>query len=318
MRTISLRVVATLLLLVLTVVLVAGPIFAQEAFPATVPLPNGFQPEGIVTGFGSNFYVGSLANGAIYEGSYRTGMGGLLVEGAEGKVAVGLEFDRRDGTIFAAGGATGTATLYDAATGNEVAAFQLAEPETSFINDVAVTRDAAYFTDSQNPRLFKLALERNGRPAEDATAEEIAYTGDWEQVEGFDANGIEVTRNGRMLLVINSTSGTLYLVNPRDGAATAVDVGGADLTMGDGMLRDGNTLYIVRNRANEIAVLEMGPNFDSGELVNTITNEAFRVPTTIANFTSAPFADALYAVNARFGTEPGPDVDYDVVRVEKQ
>ena len=318
MRTVSGRILATLFLLTLLVALVAGSAFAQDAFPASIPLPNGWQPEGIVTGFGSDFYAGSLANGAIYEGSLRTGTGSVLVEGAEGKVAVGLEFDRRDGTIFAAGGATGTAALYDAATGSEVASFQLAEPGTSFINDVAVTRDAAYFTDSQNPRLFKVALERNGRPAEGATAEEIAYTGAWEQVEGFNANGIEVTRNGRMLLVINSTSGTLYLVNPRNGEATAVDVGGADLTMGDGMLRDGSTLYVVRNRANEIAVLEMDATFGTGELVNTITNEAFRVPTTIANFTSAPFDDALYAVNARFGTDPGPEVDYDVVRVEKQ
>jgi sugar lactone lactonase YvrE len=318
MRTVSVRILATLLLLLLTVVLVAGPVFAQDSFAPSIPLPNGWQPEGIVSGFGADFYVGSLADGAIYEGNYRTGMGGVLVEGMEGKVAVGLEFDRRDGTIFVAGGATGMATLYDAATGNEVAEFRLAEPERAFINDVVVTRDAAYFTDSQNPRLFKIALERNGRPAEGATAEEIPYAGEWEQVEGFNANGIEVTRNGRMLLVINSTSGTLYLVNPRDGAATAVDVGGADLTMGDGLLRDGSTLYVVRNRANEIAVLEMDATFETGELVNTITDEAFRVPTTLANFTSAPFDDALYAVNARFGTEPGPEVDYDVVRVEKE
>jgi hypothetical protein len=46
--------------------------------------------------------------------------------------------------------------------------------------------------------------------------------------------------------------------------------------------------------------------------VETITNSAFRVPTT-----AAAFGNALYAVNARFGTNPGPDVEYEIVRVER-
>lgn len=35
--------------------------------PATMALPNGFQPEGIVSGEGTTLYAGSLANGAIYQ-----------------------------------------------------------------------------------------------------------------------------------------------------------------------------------------------------------------------------------------------------------
>jgi hypothetical protein len=36
------------------------------------------------------------------------------------------------------------------------------------------------------------------------------------------------------------------------------------------------------------------------------------VPSTIAGF-----GDSLYAVNARFDTTPGPDVDYDIVKVPR-
>jgi hypothetical protein len=44
--------------------------------------------------------------------------------------------------------------------------------------------------------------------------------------------------------------------------------------------------------------------------VDLLTNSSFDVPTTIAKF-----GNALYAVNARFGTTPTPDTEYDVVRV---
>src|SRR5512146_757988 len=64
-------------------------------FPKIVHLPNGFQPEGIVIGRGTNLYAGSLANGAIYRADLRTGEGSILVPGHTGDVAVGLDYDRR-------------------------------------------------------------------------------------------------------------------------------------------------------------------------------------------------------------------------------
>ena len=49
----------------------------------------------------------------------------------------------------------------------------------------------------------------------------------------------------------------------------------------------------------------------SPEYIGDITSPEFRVPTTIADF-----GNALYAVNARFGTEI-PGTEYQVVRVSK-
>ncbi len=50
----------------------------------------------------------------------------------------------------------------------------------------------------------------------------------------------------------------------------------------------------------------------TGTVTRTITDAAFDVPTTIARH-----GDRLYAVNARFGTPPGPSTTYSVVQVRK-
>ena len=100
--------------------------------------------------------------------------------------------------------------------------------------------------------------------------------------------------------------------DPATGVAREIDLSGASLSNGDGLRLQGNTLYVVRNQLNEIAVVELARNLLSGEVTRTITNPAFDVPTTIALFGSS-----LYAVNARFGTTPTPTTEYDAVRVSR-
>jgi hypothetical protein len=282
------------------------------AFPDIIPLPNGFQPEGIARGRGTDFYVGSLASGAIYKGDVRTGEGSILVPGQTGRVAVGLSFDRRSGFLFVAGGPTGAGYVYDTRTGGEVGAFQFSQ-SGSFINDVVVTRSAAYFTDSFQPVLYKVPLSGRGRLPEAAAVQTLSLGGDWTQVAGFNANGLDATPNGKTLIVVNSTLGTLYRVDPETGAAALIDLGGAQVTSGDGILLHGKTLYVVRNFLNQIAVIDLAPDLSTGEVVATLSHPAFRIPTTIAEF-----GRFLYAVNARFDVpNPGPDTEYEVVQVSK-
>ena len=161
---------------------------AREAFPTVVPLPDGFQPEGIATGYGPELFAGSLANGAIYRADLRTGAGALLVAGEAGRVAVGLSFDRRSGNLFVAGGPTGTGLVIDTRTGEEIASYRFFAG-TGFVNDVIVTREAAYFTNSAAAVLYRVALGPAGAPA--GGFETITLGGDWQQVAGFNANGIE-------------------------------------------------------------------------------------------------------------------------------
>ena len=300
-------ILVSILLVILSLVSIGST--SAAPFPDRIPLPNGFQPEGIASGNGTIFYVGSIPTGAIYRGDFRTGEGDILVQPIAGRSAIGLKFDPRSGWLFVAGGPTGAAYIYDAETGAPVAELQLST-DPSFINDVIVTRDAAYFTNSSQPEFYQVPLEPNVIPST-SDVQTIPLGGDYQFTPGaFNANGIAATPNGKTLIIVNSVDGALYNVDPLTGDATRIDLGMGSVPNGDGILLQGKTLYVVQNVLNQIAVVELSPDLTSGTITGFLTSNDFRVPTTIAKF-----GHALYAVNARFGTTPTPTTDYDVVRV---
>lgn len=291
-----------------------APILGKRgnAFADVIPLPNGFRPEGVVTGRGTTFYVGSLADGSIYRGDLRTGEGEILITPPEEPVAVGLAYDQRNHRLFVAGGDGGEAYVYDAETGDEIATVQLTDEADPFINDVVVTRTGAYFTNSFQPKIYRVPLTPRGDLGK--AAEPLDLTGDFEFVEdAFNANGIDATPNGERLIIVNSTTGTLYRVDPETGEASEIDLGGAGVPAGDGILLEGRTLYVVQNQLNQIALVELSPDFAAGEITGTITSDDFDVPTTVAEH-----GNDLYAVNARFGIEDPQNAEYNVVRVSKR
>jgi sugar lactone lactonase YvrE len=293
----------------------AAPTKPGEPFPEIVPLPNGFQPEGIVAGRGTDFYVGSLADGSIYKGNLRTGEGARLVtpDPEEGRIAVGLAYDPRSKALFVSGGRTGQAYIYNACTGAELASYQLTAPDTGFINDVIVTPDAAYFTNSFQPVLYRLPLAPDGGLPDPSEVEAISLDDPPFGSGGFAANGIEATPDGRMLVIVHSGLGELWRIDTETWEMAKIDLEGDEsVPNGDGLLLEGNTLYVVQNRLNQIAVVELEPGWASGTVPERLTDPDFRVPTTVTKF-----GNSLYAVNARFGTPPGPDTEYEVVRVVK-
>jgi sugar lactone lactonase YvrE len=279
---------------------------AGAVFPDTIALPNGWRPEGIAIAPGGTFYVGSLANGAVYGGSLRTGEGGVVVPGQAGRVAVGVDYDR--GRLFVAGGPTGNGYVYDAGTGAEIATYDFADPPT-FINDVVVTRTAAWFTDSMQAFLYRVPLGPDGSPG--MTAQAVPLTGDIVFQPGFNVNGIDATPDGETLVIVQSNLGKLFTVD-LDGVTDEIELTGGPVTAGDGILLDGKTLYVVRNNQNRIAVVALEPGLGAGTVVSHITDPRFDVPTTIDEF-----GKWLYAVNARFTTPPTPDTTYTIVQVEK-
>ncbi|MGH2949160.1 MAG: superoxide dismutase [Solirubrobacteraceae bacterium] len=286
--------VAALLCAAITSAAVARP------FPETIPLPDGFQPEGIDVGRGNAFFVGSIPTGAIYRGDLRTGEGDVLVPGRSGRAAIGLKVDRRN-RLFVAGGPTGKAFVYSARDGSDLGEFVLTEDET-FVNDVTLARGAAYFTDSINQQLYVLR---------DGDVETLPLTGDLQYDDDpgtFELNGIAATRNGKRLIAVQSRNGKLFEIDPQSGVTDEIDLGGESVPNGDGLLLAGRRLYVVQNRLNQVAVVDLR----RGEIVRHITDDDFDVPTTIARK-----GRWLWAPNARFGTPPGPDVEYDVVRVSR-
>jgi sugar lactone lactonase YvrE len=280
-------------------------------FPDRLELPNGFQPEGITIGPPATAYFGSLADGDIYAVSLRTGEGTLISDGlAPDSPSVGLKIGKQ-AHLYVAGGPAGTGRVIDVDTGAIIQNYQFATAPT-FINDVVLTRDYAWFTDSQRPQLYGVPLGPGDTPGDTGDVATVTLTGDWRQVAGFNANGIAETPNRQALLVVNTTTGLLYRVDPETGDATEVDLGGASLTAGDGLLVRGDTLYVVRNLLEEVAVIRLSADGTTGELVNTLTSNDFDVPTTVA-----AFGNSLYLPNARFTTTPTPDTPYWVTRIDR-
>jgi sugar lactone lactonase YvrE len=278
--------------------------FAKDGFPAVIALPNGFQPEGIATANGNTFYAGSIPTGAIYRGDLRTGQGAVFIQGAVGHAATGLKADH--GRLYVSGAATGKAFVYDARSGALLKEYQLATGgSATFINDVVVAKGGAYFTDSSQAVIYRV-------PTDLGPAQTIPLTGDFQLVPGFNLNGIDATRNGKTLLSVQSNTGKLFTISPTTGVAHAIDLHGATLVNGDGILLHGKTVYVVQNQDNKIAVVRLSAHLDRGTVARTITSPNFDVPTTIARH-----GDRLYAVNARFTTPPTPTTTYSVVQVSR-
>lgn len=286
----------------------------QRDVPDTIALPDGFQPEGIAVG-GHYGYFGSRLDGDIYRADLRTGTGRVVSQGP-GTPSLGLKVGPRH-RLYVAGGTSGTVRVVDAKSGGVLASLTV-NPGTAFVNDVILTRDAAWFTDSRAAQLYRVPIFKDGRLPTQDDVRTLPLTGEWVQPPAGSngANGITESPDGKALLVVNSTDGTLFRVPTRGddaGQAELVDLGGASLTNGDGLLLEGRTLYVVRNRLNQVAVLELDRDGDTGRLKGTITSKAFDVPTTIARW-----RDGLYLPNARFSTTPTPTTTYDVVRVERK
>ena len=276
--------------------------FPQLELPDRIDLPDGFQPEGITTA-GPLAWFGSLADGDIYRADLLTGEGEVISQGP-GTPSVGLTVDAR-GRLFVSGGTGGGARVVDGRSGEVLATYDFGG---GFVNDVVVTRDYAYFTDSQRAVVHRLHLGPHGRLTD--TYDELALHGDWEQVDGFNANGITTAPDGKNLLVVNSTTGGLFRVDPDNGHADRVDLGARTLTNGDGMLRTGRTLYVTQNTSNQVATVRLDRTASRGRVVQTRTSDDFDTPTTIARF-----AGALYLPNARFTTTPEDDTEYWVTRL---
>jgi hypothetical protein len=297
---------------------------AAAPFPPSISLPDDFAPEGIAVGTGSTFYVGSLVDGDIYRGDLRTGEGAVFIDAPPGRQSAGLKVDEAHHRLFVAGGATGHAYVYDTRDGSPLSDIQLTAASPTLINDVAVTKGGAYFTDSLNPDLYKVPISADGVLGAPQT---IALTGPASALLGFpNLNGIDATTSGDMLVVGHSALGAVLTVDPVTGASKEIALTGGSLIpgMNDGILLDGTTLWVVENFANRLVKIRLAADLASGHISAVVTNAdlggRFRVPTTVAQH-----GHQLAIVNGRFdqglppplGSGAPPGTDYNVVVVDK-
>ncbi len=213
-----------------------------------------------------------------------------------------------------AGGASGRLFVLSTGDGSTRQVLDTAPTGPAFLNDIALTRDAAYVTDSQRPFLYRAALGRRGEPT-GAIEPWLDFTGTPLTYEpGFNANGIVKARRGRFLLVIQSNTGELFRIDTRTKRVVQVDLGGATLTNGDGLLLRGRTLYVVRNQQELIVPVRLSRDLSRGHVGNGITSEALRYPTTIASD-----GRRLLVVNSQFDRRaPGltPELPFTVSALE--
>lgn len=285
--------------------LVAAAAPAGAARTSLVPLPDGLRPEGITAGPGDTYYVGSLADGRIVTGDLSRATSRVLLPGATGRQIRGLDRDARTGLVWAAGNVGTEAHVWavDGRTGR--VASDTVVPGGVFLNDLVVTRDAVWVTDSRVDRLTVIALGRGGRPTGAAPAF-LPLTGAWPAGDGVanNANGIRQLSDGSAILN-NSRIGGLWRVDPATGVTTQVPVsGGPAITGGDGLELSGTTLYNVRGTGQaEVSVLTLRRSATGWTATwrGALTDPSLDVPST-----AVLVGKTLWAVNARFGVaDPG-------------
>jgi sugar lactone lactonase YvrE len=299
------RAVWALLLLAL-VAAVAVPAAASRPAEVIV-LPGATSAEGIAAGRGATFYAGDLFAGDIFRGNIQRGTAELFIDAPAGRMAVGMTADLRHKLLFVAGGFTGQGYVYDLRTGATVASYQFATPPATVINDVAVTRRGAWFTDSRQAQLYFVPVSRAGVPGPSQT---LALSGPAADTSGeFNLNGIQATANGKTLIVAHSANGQLYTVDPRTGASARI--AGVSVPQVDGIVLEGRRLWAVQN-TNQVTRIRLGRHLRSGVVDKVITSELFQVPTTAARFGSR-----LAVVNAKFDTGIPPTANqYEIVLVK--
>jgi hypothetical protein len=298
--------VGMLALLALTPAVGASPAGQSDNFPARIDLPNGSFPEGIERGPGTSFFVGSLADGTIWRGDLRTGSVAVLAAGAPGSASAGIAYEPGRDQIWVAGAGppllgNADVRVYDASSGALLATYR--PPGVGLLNDVAVTRNAVYVTDSSFPQLVVIPLPRDGALPPSSAARILPVTGDFLQTPGFNLNGI-VAEDG-VLLVAQSSTGKLFRVDPGTGVAAELDLGGVNLGYPDGLELLGHTLYVVRPFQNRVTVVSLGARLTSGAVLGDLTDPSFDIPST-----ATVAGGRLWAVNLRFTTPVTPTTPY--------
>jgi hypothetical protein len=294
-----------LALLVLTAGLAVPAVASRPA--GVIVLPRASSAEGIAAGPGATFYAGDLFRGDIFRGNLRRGTAELFIDAPEGRMAVGMATDRARRLLFVAGGFTGQAYVYDTRTGATLATYQFGDPSSALVNDVAVTKRGAWFTDSLQAKLYFVPIRRSGRPGPFRT---LALSGPAADTSGeINLNGIQAARGGKTLIVAHSTNGALYTVDPNTGASAGI--AGVSAPQVDGILLKGRRLWAVQN-INQVTRLRLSSRLRSGVVEKVITSDLFQVPSTAVRY-----GRWLAVVNAKFDTGFPPTADsYELVLVK--
>ena len=247
----------------------------------------------------------------MFKGNLRSGDVGLFIDAPAGRMAVGMDVHAGGRLLFVAGGLAGEAYVYDTATGSEVAVYELTDPAGgTVINDVVVTRDAAWFTDSVQPQLYRIPIGAKGVLG---PAETLVLSGPAADTSGeFNLNGIAATPNGQTLLVAHSENGTILTVDPHTG--TSETITGVSVPGADGIRLEAGRLWVVQGFLHQVYRVKLSADLARGTIEAVITSPLFQFPTTVARHGAR-----LAVVNGKFDTGFPPTAgEYEIVIVESR
>lgn len=286
--------------------------------PAAYELPGSrVFPEGIgldkATG---DFYVGSSQDGTIYRGNVRREQAEVFLPGGRDGRTAATGVRARDGRLWVAGRFTGRLFVYDLRTRRllrrleapRVGATFSPRAEPSLVNDIAFAGEAAYVTDSFQPVIYRVSTAGGSigdmEPWLDLRGTPAAYR------RGFNLNGITASDDGRHLVTVNTDSGELFRIDVSDGAVRPIDLGGARVRTGDGLLLDGTTLLVVREEPGEIAPVKLSADLLRGEIGTGFGRSQLRFPTTMAELGGRGLV-----VNSQFDAGAEPELPFTVSAV---
>ncbi|GAA4816365.1 SMP-30/gluconolactonase/LRE family protein [Nocardioides caeni] len=256
------------------------------------------------------FYVSEVTGGEVHRGSAHTAQTEVWLDGdgTDGRyTARGITVDRQ-GRVYVAGGPNGIGTgrpdlwVYDK-DGELLAALRVPGTADAFLNDVAIGRDgAAYFTNSNDAQIFRVAPGRDGWQATlwaDATAT-------IERREGFNLGGIVLSADRSAFVVAQGNVGRMWRFDARTGAVSEIATD-TDLVNADGLVRRGNQLTVVRNFSRMIATLRVS---DDGRRLVTLGQRASAADRVLT--TAKVLRGRVLYVDSKFD-EPVASGPYEVV-----
>ncbi|TWG92603.1 Cu-Zn family superoxide dismutase [Nocardioides sp. J9] len=231
------------------------------------------------------FYVSEVTGGEIHRGTAQsaTTEEWLAGDGTDGRfTARGITVDDA-GNVYVAGGPNGIGTgrpdlwVYDR-HGELLAALCVPGTTDAFLNDVTIGPDgAAYFTNSNDPQLFRVARGAHGW---EVTLWADA-SGTITREEGFNLGGIVLTADRSAFVVAQGSAGRMWRFDVRTAAVRELATG-TDLVNADGLVRQGNRLTVVRNFSKAVATLRVSADGRSLVALDQQATAADRVLTTAA------------------------------------
>lgn len=263
---------------------------------------DGVFPEGIAHHEPSGtFFVSGAGSGGIYRVDLETGETTPFLEpGSRGPfTTIGLAVS--GGQLWVAGGNSGQLLVYDIETAEQVGSYSTPEAEARFLNDVVVTARGAFATDSNRPVLWHVATAADVSDEQGEAEAWLNFEGTaFEYVDGFNANGIVASADGLTLIVVAANTGALYKVDVESKEVSAIDLAGETVSGGDGMVLDGQTLYVVQNGPDQVSVITLSDDFSSGTVERVLDDERLT-----QSATAALVGSDLLITNAQFSAMQG-------------